>query len=179
MSNEGEILAGNLDLLLENSALILGKPAWFQCRLEPAYLAYWGGGDIPLGVLLLLWQGEKMLFVCAKCGSTVHLLGLGSTPFGSKQGCWGICRGCGRWSNFRPRAIGGDFFYANAKAVRLLLKRYRNEYVLEREEDGPIFTWRGLKDVKKKVMVKLRKVEPVTLEQLVIELVKKRKMGKT
>jgi hypothetical protein len=170
MSNEAEILAKNLDLLLENSGRILDKPEWFQCRLEPAYLAYWGGGDIPLGALLLLWQEGKMLAACDKCGAIVHLLGLGSTPFGSKQGCWGICRGCREWSNFRPRDIGTDFFYANARAVRLLLKRFRNEYIEEREANGQIFTWSGLKDVRKKVKARLRKVEPAALEQLVAEL---------
>jgi hypothetical protein len=170
MTGEAEILARNLDLVLENSGRILDKPEWFQCRLESAYLAYWGGGDIPLGALLLLWQEGKMLAVCEKCGSKVHLLGLGSTPFGSKQGCWGICRGCGEWFNGRPRDIGADFFHANAGAVRLLLKRFRNEYIEEREEDGRIFTWAGLKDVRKKVKARLRKVEPTALEQLVVEL---------
>lgn len=168
MKEEDELLAKNLNLLLANSSRILAKPEWFHCRLGSAYLAYSGGGSIPLGALLLLWSEGKMTTRCAGCGATFHLVGLSSTPLGSSKRCWGVCAGCGRWASLRPDRLRPGFFQENARAIRLLLKEQWDGHLENREVDADVFTWKGLKKTTKKV--KVPKFELISLKQLLVEL---------
>ena len=168
MKEEDELLAKNLNLLLANSARILARPEWFHCRMESAYLAYSGGGSIPLGVLLLLWSEGKMTVGCAGCGATIHLVGLSSTPLGSSKRCWGVCAGCGRWASLRPDGSRPGFFQENAGAVRLLLKEHGDGHLEDREVIADVFSWKGLKKTTKKV--KVPKFELISLKQLIVEL---------
>ncbi len=132
MSGEAELLAKNLGLILAGTDLILARPEWFHCRPKQAYLAYWGGGGIPLGVLLLLWGQGNMTARCGECGSTVYLAGMGSTPLGSRKDCWGACAGCGRWVDLRPDDIRGSFFRDNVAAIRSLMKIHGEGHLEER-----------------------------------------------
>lgn len=168
MKEEDELLAKNLNLLLSNSARILARPEWFHCRMGSAYLAWFGGGSIPLGVLLLLWSGGEMTAGCPGCGAKVHLVGLGSTPLGSSKRCWGFCAGCGRWASLKPDEIRPGFFQENAKDIRLLLKEHGDGHLEDREIETTVFTWKGLKKTTKKV--KVPKFELIPLKQLIVEL---------
>lgn len=168
MKKEDELFAKNLNLLLANSSRILARPEWFHCRMESAYLAWFGGGSIPLGVLLLLWSEGKMTAGCPGCGAKVHLVGMSSTPLGSSKKCWGVCAGCGRWASLRPDELRPGLFQENAGAIRSLLKEHREGHLEDGEVDADVFTWKELKKTRKKV--KVPRFEPISLKQLIVEL---------
>ena len=131
---EGHLLQHGLGTILSNSDVILETPEYFYCQLVSAYLScpYLGGGPIPLGVLIHLWEDGVMLDACPACGGRLHAIG-GCWMF-SGYALWGVCRDCGAWqkargshSSRRDRGFPEFVFPVNE-----MLKRFRNEPVIER-----------------------------------------------
>jgi|PersoiStandDraft_1058852.scaffolds.fasta_scaffold07766_1 hypothetical protein len=132
--SEGLLWREGLSRILANADLILEKPEYFYCQPVDAYLSspYFGGGPIPLGVLIHLWEDGVMLDDCPGCGGRLYAVG----------GCWmfsyysllGVCRDCGEWqkacgSHSSRQERGFPEFMFTAKE---LLKTFRNEPVIER-----------------------------------------------
>jgi len=97
--NEFQLLAENLNLLLEHEEEIMSQPRYFYCEMEDAFLSMpyiSGDGLIPLGVLMLLWRGEVLKDVCSDCGGEVYIVGTGGSPLSGNHSWWGCCRQCGK-----------------------------------------------------------------------------------
>lgn len=165
---EGELLREYLPVILGNSERILETPRYFFCQPGSAFLScsffYGGGGPIPLGVLLLLWDAGEMIFDCPTCAGSLYAVGLHRLLGGS--GCvWGVCAGCRQWQKFCHGHLG-----ASSRAVGELLRVYRNEPIIEKAK-RPVFDWKdGLKGEFTPDRVIVPAVEPVDIRSLIVEL---------
>ncbi len=93
---ELEMVRDNLEKLLQQATTIIDTPEKFYCCLHSAYLGltigpYW---QIPLGVLILLWQDGKMTSTCPHCSGKVYILGAGGSPLSGSHKYHGICIDC-------------------------------------------------------------------------------------
>ncbi len=80
---------------MENSLDILSCGEYFHCKLSFAYIGtiYFGGGYIPLGILILGWEDGILRDKCSCCKqNTLWITGFsGGFSFGVK---WGVCVEC-------------------------------------------------------------------------------------
>lgn len=94
---EDKLFSENIQLLLDNTDIILGNEKYFYCKFGSAYISMpyiSGGGLIPLGILILLWKEHQLLDKCKKCGGDVHIIGAGGSPLSGKHNFWGYCSKC-------------------------------------------------------------------------------------
>lgn len=165
---EDELLREYLPIVLTSSEQILATPRYFYCQLANAYLSspyVFGGGPIPLGVLLLLWDAGAMRFECPSCGGSLHAIGVAGSILSGSGSAWGICTGC----RTAQRVTKGRFG-RTISAVGKLLPRYRNEPIIEKG-GRPRFDWKdGLTGESAPDRVIVPAVEAVDFWGLVCEL---------
>jgi hypothetical protein len=157
----------DLQLILDHADDILANERYFYCYQCTAFLsvAYHGGGQLPLGVLILLWRQGEMLDTCTKCGGTVHIFGVGGSPLSGSHSWWGFCIQCGS----RVRGHREDFG-SLWRPVSKMLKDYKNEPVIQRGE-LPEWSWADPPTSGRApdVVIKPR-IEGVSLDTLLREL---------
>jgi hypothetical protein len=93
---ELKLIRKHLGLFLENSELILSRPEYFNITSDAAYLGlmvgfYW---RIPFGVLLMLWQEEKLIATCPKCQKKAYVLSAHGSTGSGMNSFTGICSKC-------------------------------------------------------------------------------------
>ena len=163
---EMESLRGGFPLILRNLDRILRTPRFFFCQLQSAYSwTFWFGpsGPIPLGILVLLWEGGKMTYGCPECGGRFHAVGVGGSFSGGDV--WGLCADGGYSGKFSSRSWLEGFL-----AAARLLPLYRNEPIIEYGK-RPRFDWKdGLVGETTPDKVLVPAVEPVDLTALLDEL---------
>jgi hypothetical protein len=166
---EDELLREHLPTILGHSRRIVETRRYFYCQLTSAWLSTWffynGGGPIPLGVLILLWDSGEMVFDCVECGGNLYAIGVGGSPLSGSATVWGVCEGC-RKSQRRTHSKGS----LSIHAVGQLLQRHTNERIVERGQE-PRFDWKeGLIGESTPDRVILPPVEAVDFLDLVREL---------
>lgn len=167
---EDDLLRLNLRLILANSDTILNRPAHFFCKLRTAFMSspwvFGGGGPIPLGVLLLLWNAGEMIFECPNCGGRACAVGVSGSVLSGCGGFWGPCLDCNQQQNTRRDHMGETIL-----AVGPLLRTYRNAPLIEKGKQ-PRFDWEhGLVGESTPDRVILPAVEPVDLRTLIRRLI--------
>ena len=164
-----QLLRQHLPLMLANSDRILRTPRYFFCQLGRSYLSsvwvFGGGGPIPLGVLLLLWNAGELLFDCPRCGNSFHAVGISGSILSGCGSAWGPCINCNEQQSFRLDHMGETIL-----AVGPLLRVHRNEAIIERSKQ-PRFDWKdGLvgESIPDRVIVPA--ITPASLPTLIAEL---------
>lgn len=166
---EDELFRQHLPVILANGDRILATPRYFFCQLKTAYMSslwmFGGGGPIPLGVLLLLWNAGEMIFDCPGCGGRLHAVGIFGSILSGCGSAWGQCLDCNQGQHIRRGHIGETIL-----AVGPLLRVHRNEPVIERGKQ-PRFDWKdGLVGESTPDRVIVPSVLPATLRTLIAEL---------
>ena len=165
---EEALLCEYLPLILANSERILETPRYFFCQISAAWLSsiwVYGGGPIPLGVLLLLWDAGEMRFECPSCGSSLYAIGVAGSILSGSGSAWGVCAGCRTAQRVTKYRFGRPI-----SAVGKLLPRYRNEPIIEKGKQ-PRFDWKdGLTGESTPDRVLVPAVEAVDLWELICEL---------
>ncbi len=165
---EDELLREYLPVILVNSERILDTPQLFYCQLADAWLSsmwLYGGGPIPLGVLLLLWDAGEMRFECPSCRGPLCAVGVSGSILSGCGSAWGVCAGCRQSRRHR-----GSISRAIRAVGNLLPPQYRNESVIERGK-RPLFDWKdGLKGEFTPDKVLVPAVEAVDLWELICAL---------
>lgn len=171
---EGALLYEHLQLILDHTDEILGTERYFYCYPGNAFLslAYLGGGQIPLGALLLLWRDGEMLDACEECGGVVHIIGAGGSPLSGSHSWWGGCPRCGeRRTGHRER------FSTLWPPAFKMIRKYKNEPVIKRGK-RPKFSWsKGLVGERTPDEVIKPRIEGVSVATLVRELKQKDARG--
>lgn len=166
-SEEASSFCDNLQLVLDHGNEILRTERYFYCYPDDAFLslAYFGGGPIPLGALILLWRAGEMLDVCQACGGTVHIIGAGGSPLSGSHSWWGCCVRCGR-----KRRGQRESFSTLWPPVLKMLRQYRNEAVIQRGKRRQ-FSWsKGLVGEDTPGVVIKPRIEGVSVATLIAEL---------
>ncbi|GAB6059050.1 hypothetical protein [Desulfonatronum parangueonense] len=91
-----ELIRENLGLFIENTEYILSRPEYFNITSDAAYLGlivglYW---QIPLGVLLMLWQEEKLVTTCPECREKAYIINAHGSSGSGVNRFTGICGKC-------------------------------------------------------------------------------------
>ena len=166
---EDDLLRQHLQVILANAERILETPRYFFCQPTMAFMSslwlFGGGGLIPLGVLILLWEKGRMLYDCPACGFQLHAVGLSGSAFQEVGTVWGFCGGCKqkRWVRLVP--CHGDMM-----AIGDLLRIYRNEPLVEKGKQQ-VFDWKeGITGEFTPDRVIIPAVKPVDLRTLIVEL---------
>jgi len=159
----------NMDLILENSNKILSCGEYFHCKLSFAYIGtiYFGGGYIPLGILIIGREEGILRDKCLYCNNeTLWIAGFsGGFSFGSK---WGVCEECKKFvvTNCKP----SDYIEIWRKIVPII-HSYPSWQIVEVEKEVAHFSWsKGVVYKKKKVKEKINFYKSVKLQELVREL---------
>ncbi|HEY6930616.1 MAG TPA: hypothetical protein VJA66_13135 [Thermoanaerobaculia bacterium] len=164
---EEELLREHLPLILASSERILETPRFFYCQLADAWLSsmwLYGGGPIPLGVLLLLWEAGEMQFECPSCGGPLYAIGVSGSALSGSGSAWGICAKCRTAQSHRGPC--GRSVHAGGR----MLPRYRNEPIIQKGKH-PRFDWKdGLTGESTPDRVIVPAVEAVDLWELICAL---------
>lgn len=93
-----KLLLQSFGLLREHADEIINTPAYSFCTLRVVRLAlfYIGGGKVPLGALLQLWQEGKLIETCPVCAGEIYLFSAGGSPLSGMNAWSGICPSCNR-----------------------------------------------------------------------------------
>ncbi len=165
---EDELFRQYFPLIRSSSETILETPRYFFCQLKSAWFSslwIYGGGPIPLGVLVFLWDQCKMVYDCLSCDGSIYAVGIRGSILSGSGYVWGLCERCGWCQRDRQEGDG-----TNMTAVGELLRVYRNEPIIEKGTQ-PIFDWKdGLKGEYTPDRVIVPAVEPVDLWTLIREL---------
>jgi hypothetical protein len=164
---EDEFFQAHVSVILANSDRILANPRYFFCQLGSAWLsvAFWfgGGGKIPLGVLVALWQRGEMVFDCPRCQGQFYAVGISGSILSGCGRVWGCCANCRSYVRSLDAAT-------SILAVGNMLRVHRNEAVIERGGQ-PRFDWaQGLVGESTPDRVIVPAIEGVDLKTLVEEL---------
>jgi hypothetical protein len=86
----------NFNLILEYGDFIIKKPELYYSALSgfSINLAYFGGHQAPLGVLLELWRDGILVCQCEICGGKFYIFCAGGSPLSGTNRCTGICEKC-------------------------------------------------------------------------------------
>lgn len=160
-----------LPLLLKHSDTIMNCADYFFCELPFAscswpYLS--GDGLLYLGYLLIGWKSGAYMGECPHCSAKVHVFSFGGSPLSGTNKWTGVCVVCvsvvkSSWEAFTPRAT----FTIN------LRQQYPSTISVWQETDGVEFSWggSGLRPAQKNRLVNHAVANPLTLDQLIEELV--------
>lgn len=93
-----KLLLQSFGLLREHADTIINTPAYSFCspRIVRLALFYIGGGRVPLGALLQLWQEGKLIETCPVCSGEIYLFSAGGSPLSGMNAWSGICPSCNR-----------------------------------------------------------------------------------
>ena len=166
----------HLDLILANENNILGCRDYFFVVLACAWCSWLyvsGDGPLYLGYLLLGWRDQRLTEPCP-CGGQTLLLRFSGSPLSGRQSWVGVCRRCRTiqsGGNPAQRPFGTRF-----QLVRTLRSRYPAEIGIWEEFDGHEFTWggSGLQPARRKRLIRQPTADPVTFDQLLLELLNHR-----
>ncbi len=103
-----DLFRDNLDLILESADLIINTPELYYASFNAANinLAYLGGHQAPIGVLLQLWKDGILMGKCPKCYGKVYIFCAGGSPLSGSHSCLGICRDCRKISKIQLSSVG-------------------------------------------------------------------------
>ncbi len=161
---ELKMVRDNLDRILEQADTILETPEKFHCLLHAAHFGLTTGPNwqIPLGVLLLLWQDGKLITTCLHCAGKTHIVGAWGSPLSGANTFTGICINC------KEIVSGGlaDFSCVWQPLLNMRTK-YRN-YQKKLRRRTRVFSWKeGVSGVETPEVVLQNAVQGVSLESLV------------
>jgi hypothetical protein len=128
----------NLELILDNSELILNTPEYFFIRHTWALAggAYVGAKYIPLGVLVMLWESGEWLSECQKCGHKTYIFCAGGSPLSGSHFYQAICTTCNVIVN---REMESGLTMLMKPAFELCNKYSQKRKILRVE--GQFFSW--------------------------------------
>ena len=91
---ENDLLAKNLEFLVDNARRIVEDPRLYHCRLHFGFLSLprLGSWQIPLGRLVSSWQQGGLMAGCPRCGGRACVVGA-SGLLGAFR-WWGVCPEC-------------------------------------------------------------------------------------
>jgi hypothetical protein len=98
-------LLDNVALLLRHRERIRGEPRLAAVTHPHAMLscAYIGGGLLPMGALLELWEGAWTA-TCPDCAGLVFITSVGGSVLSGSHGWSGVCSACERVVSYRDAA---------------------------------------------------------------------------
>ncbi len=130
IDRENQQLSENLHLIINNSERIYKQEKYFYIQLSSAVIGTTttGGRFMPLGVLLLVWEGGHLKDICPHCGGTVYITGAAGSALSGTHFWYGYCVKCkqrvtGRGSGF-SRIWGPAFEMKSKYPNRRIIKRY-------------------------------------------------------
>ncbi len=160
----------NLGVILEHASRIRSCGELFHCTPSFAYVntIFFGGGPIPLGILLMGWENGLLRETCPRCGRhALWILRLGGgLSLGYK---WGICTAC-REEVFVDCGARGYIPVWRALLPLIASFPLYETLTLEVEKDVPEFSWsRGVVYRRKRVQetFPMKICEPLKLEALI------------
>ena len=166
---ETEVLCQNFEVILKNFSIILENERYFFCEIGTAFLSipYIGpGGQIPLGVLVLLSQKGDIIKKCPDCGGKAYILGAGGSPLSGTHSWWGICPKCGKTKSQR----GGSGFSSIFMPINEMLKKYPNKSIIKKGK-RQYFTWKdGLTGEATPDIIIKEKIQGADIKTLIKEL---------
>lgn len=132
-----ELFRGNLELILENAKFIINTPELYYASFNGATinLAYMGGHQAPVGVLLELWNEGLLVDQCEKCNGSLYIFCAGGSPLSGQNKCSGICRNCKRVSKIELASIDPII-----KALKHLKNNVNKKKVIRTK--GQNFSWK-------------------------------------
>ncbi len=169
-----QLFCDNLKLILANADLVMERPEFFYIRHSWMQIGgiYVGSKNIPLGVLLKLWQSGKWLGDCPDCGGKAYIYEAGGSPLSGSHYRHAVCPVCREIVYSKH----GEAFTVLMKPAFDLCDRYSRKQKILRTQ-GPRFSWsKGV--VGEKVPDKILEdvVQPVSLAEM-IELLKRKQEG--
>jgi len=132
------LLCENFQLFQTYSQHIQSQPHLFFCQVPRAMIhASWiPNYEVPLGILLMLWDDGKWLLPCPECYGVLYLIGGGGSVMSGWNRCWGICLVCGL-QYAEARSFLQDIY---KPAARLLETYGDNRPVMIRPDPQP-WSW--------------------------------------
>ncbi len=128
---------------------------------------YFGGGYIPLGILLLGWEEGVLKEICPQCKQeSWWIVGFGGgLSIGWK---WGVCVNCKNYIKTRR----GPSDYVNIwRNILPMIRAFPSHRMVEVEKDVPQFSWlKGIVYKRKKVKERIGFYNPVSFEELIREI---------
>lgn len=165
---ERELLCRNFPLLIHNFNRILWNPEWFFLQLREARLETSLSGPLalPLGLLILLWRFDDLVYECPRCGGPFFALGVKDSARGKAHVARGICGRCGGWFDLDRTREFADRYRVIQGQARL----YRNDPEAQKHPDevfDPRHGWDG-RDIR--VPIVPFAVKPLSLPELLTAL---------
>ncbi len=167
---ELHIFTESAELILNNSQKILNCGEYFHCKPSFSFVStfYFGGGHIPLGVLVLGFERDILRDWCPNCGEVnrwVLSLG-GGLSIGWK---WGLCLNCKIYSKTEGSAT--EYIPVWKDLIPLIMSFPSKGYV-EVEKQSPKFSWsNGIIYKNEKIIEKVVYYNPLSLEEVIHELI--------
>lgn len=164
-------LAPALDLLLGNEFKILQRRDYFFVHPACAWCSWpyiSGDGPLFLGYLLTGWQLGTLTETCVDCGSRVLVVNFGGSPLSGSNSWSGLCECC----RVPQCGRGSDHFRRRFDFVMHMRKNFPSSISTWEEYDGFNFSWggTGLEPARKKRLVERLTANPVSFDQLLVDL---------
>lgn len=108
---ERQLFFDNFDLILDNSETIRKNKQLFYTISPVMHLSamFFGLRFIPIGVLLLLWEKDKLKERCPGCGDTAYIFNAAGSPMSGRKLCSAYCRNCRKEFSSRDGSFGSIF----------------------------------------------------------------------
>lgn len=108
-SSQKHPLRDHLGLFLARAEDILKEPKWLFSPAGRAFVAYAGfPQEIPLGILLRLWQKGKLRRPCGACGGSAYLFSFAGSPLSGMHSWTGVCLSCQAYVRKNPFETSPD-----------------------------------------------------------------------
>lgn len=132
------LLQNNLQLFITYSIHIQSQPHLFYCSIPKAVLqASWVPNyEVPLGILLRLWDDGKWLEPCPECYGILYIIGVSGSVMSGWNKCWGICEDCALLYT-----TSRNFLHDIYKPAALLLEIYGDNRPVVPYREPPVWSW--------------------------------------
>lgn len=133
-----QLLQNNLQLFQTYSQHIQSQPHLFYCSIPKAILqASWVPNyEVPLGILLMLWDNGNWMEPCPICYGILYLVGGSGSVMSGSNRCWGICLVCGL-----QYAAARSFLQDIYKPAARLLVIYGDNRAVVPYRESPVWSW--------------------------------------
>jgi hypothetical protein len=160
-----QLFCDNLELIIANADLIMKRPEFFYIRHDWMLIGgiFVGSKNIPLGVLLKLWQSGRWIDECPGCGGIVYIFMAGGSPLSGSHYCHAVCLACRKIVNSKQV----EAFTVLMQQAFDLCDRYSRKQKILRTR-GPVFSWsKGLVGESVPVEILEDVVKPVSLAEMI------------
>ncbi len=129
LEKDWRLFTNNLRLIIENSQMIFKKKKYFNTQISVAKIcaSFLGSRNIPLGVLLLLWQDGLLKDRCPICGIDAFIINASGPVLLGKNKWHGYCIEC----NKEVSGVSPNYAYVWRPAFNLE-RKYSNYAIIRR-----------------------------------------------